>query len=129
MGRDQCQYIDVERAASTPERFHQAVAAASPFTMNGQSPAAQDAAASARGAFDRTLALIGRARAASDAPATFLLDEVLELRTFESFPGPAPRAARDAARDGGERQPLRADQPLRRARACACCATATRASK
>ena len=28
MGRDQCQYIDVERAASTPERFHHAVAAA-----------------------------------------------------------------------------------------------------
>ena len=27
------------------------------------------------------------ARAANDAPATFLLDEVLELRTFESFPG------------------------------------------
>ena len=36
MGRDQCQYVDVERAASTPERFHQAVAAASPFTVNGQ---------------------------------------------------------------------------------------------
>ena len=87
MGRDQCQYIDVERAASTPERFQHAVAAASPFTMNGQSPAAQDAAASARDAFDRTLALVGRARAADDAPATFLFDEVLELRTFESFPG------------------------------------------
>ena len=39
MGREQCQYIDVERAASTPERFHQAVAAASPFTVNGQSAA------------------------------------------------------------------------------------------
>jgi hypothetical protein len=86
MGRDQCQYIDVERAASTPERFQHAVAAASPFLMNGQSPAAQEPAATARAAFDRTLALLGRARA-GDAPATFLLDEVLELRTFESFPG------------------------------------------
>ena len=88
LGRDQCQYVDIERAASTPERFHQAFAAASPFTLNGQPAAApQDTAISARAAFDRTLGLIGRARARHDAPATFLLDEVLELRTFESFPG------------------------------------------
>lgn len=88
MGREQCQYVDVERAASTPERFHQAFAASSPFTVNGASAAApQDAASSARAAFDRTLSLIGRARARNDAPATFLFDEVLELRTFESFPG------------------------------------------
>jgi hypothetical protein len=87
MGRQACQYIDVERAASTPERFHHAVAAASPFTINGQSPTAQEPATSARGAFDRTLALVSRARAAADTPATFLFDEILELRTFESFPG------------------------------------------
>ena len=37
--------------------------------------------------FDATLALLGAARAPGDAPATFLLDEFLELRTFESFPG------------------------------------------
>ncbi len=86
MGRDSCQYVDVERAASTPERFQQAVAAASPFALTGagQSP---EPAPSARAAFDRTLALLTRARAAGGGPATFLLDEVLELRTFESFPG------------------------------------------
>jgi hypothetical protein len=87
MGRQQCQYIDVERAASTPERFQHAVAAASPFTINGQAAAAHEPAASARAAFDRTLALVSRARAANDAPATFLFDEILEVRTFESFPG------------------------------------------
>ena len=87
MGREQCQYVDVERAASTPERFHQAVAAASPFTLNGQSAASPEHAPSARAAFDRTLALVTRARTGNEAPATFLLDEVLELRTFESFPG------------------------------------------
>ena len=88
MGRDQCQYIDVERAASTPERFHHAVSSSSPFTVNGQSAAASpDPGTSARAAFDRTLALITRARTTGDAPATFMLDEVLELRTFESFPG------------------------------------------
>jgi hypothetical protein len=87
MGRDLCQYVDVERAASTPERFHQAVAAVSPFRINGHPVAGQAAAATARDAFDRTLALVTRARTAGDAPATFLLDEILELRTFENFPG------------------------------------------
>jgi hypothetical protein len=88
LGRDECQYIDVERAASTPERFHQAVAATSPFVVNGQNASTpQDIAPSARIALDRTLALLSRARIAGDRPATFLLDEALELRTFESFPG------------------------------------------
>ena len=88
MGRAQCQYVDIERAASTPERFHHAVSTTSPFTVNGQhAAAALEPAHSARAAFDRTLSLITRARAGADTPATFLLDEFLELRTFESFPG------------------------------------------
>ena len=44
--------------------------------------------ASAREAFDATLAFLDQASAGGgNEPATFLLDEVLELRTFESFPG------------------------------------------
>ena len=87
IGRQHCQYVDVERAASTPERFQHAVAAASPFAVNGQPVnAAQEPPASARAAFDRTLGLVDRARTAGDAPATFLLDEILELGTFASFP-------------------------------------------
>ena len=82
LGRQDCQYIDVERAASTPERFFAAVTSASPF---GRSMPA-DAPRSAREAFDHTLSYFARARV-RDRPATFLLDEVLELRTFESFPG------------------------------------------
>jgi len=78
----------VERSASTPERFHRALAAATPFTVNGRDPAANaEPTSSARGAFERTLALLARGRASGERPATFLLDEVLELRTFESFPG------------------------------------------
>jgi hypothetical protein len=82
VGRSECQYIDVERSASTPERFLHAVASSSPFptTLSGEP------AKSARDAFDQVLAYFARARA-SDRPATILLDEVLELRTFESFPG------------------------------------------
>ncbi len=81
LGRDRCQYIDVERAASTPERFFGAIAAGSPFV--GRAPAAPT---SPRDAFDRTLALFTSPRP-SGAGSTFLLDETLELRTFESFPG------------------------------------------
>ena len=42
--------------------------------------------ASAREAFEHTLSYF-RVRTSANRPATFLLDEVLELRTFESFPG------------------------------------------
>jgi winged helix-turn-helix DNA-binding protein len=76
LGHDACQYIDVERAASTPERFFAAVAPRP----------ASDGPRTAREAFDHTLAYFAAARG-SDRPMTFLLDEVLELRTFESFPG------------------------------------------
>jgi hypothetical protein len=81
LGRAACQYIDVERAASTPERFRAALAAASPFAHTSQ-----DLPRSAREAFDHTLRHFSAARVGGRA-ATFLLDEVLELRTFESFPG------------------------------------------
>ncbi len=82
LGRTECQYIDVERSASTPERFLHAVISSSPFetTLSGEP------AKSARDAFDQVLAYFARTRVA-DRPATILLDEVLELRTFESFPG------------------------------------------
>src|SRR6185503_3490324 len=81
LGRTSAQYIDVERTATTPERFLRAVVATSPF------PISEGAPTSARGAFDATLAFFARARTAAGEPATFLLDEFLELRTFESFPG------------------------------------------
>ena len=85
-GRASCQYIDVERSASTPERFHDAVLAASPF-VDPAATSAPSAPSSARDAFDRTLAFLQRARTPDGQAATFLLDEVLELRTFENFPG------------------------------------------
>jgi hypothetical protein len=82
IGRGDCQYIDVERSASTPERFLHAINASSPF----QPASSGERARSARDAFDQVLSYFARARA-NGRPATFLLDEVLELRTFESFPG------------------------------------------
>lgn len=81
LGHDHCQYIDVERAASTPERFFRAVTTSSPFpTVASETPR------TAREAFELTLSHLSRAGTAN-RPATIVLDEVLELRTFESFPG------------------------------------------
>src|SRR3954468_1914498 len=83
LGRTAVQYINVERTATTPERFLQAVTAVSPFPvtdLSAQTPGA-------RPAFDAALGFFSRARTAASEPATFLLDEFLELRTFESFPG------------------------------------------
>ena len=81
LGRTAVQYIDVERTATTPERFLRAIVASSPFPVSDTSPQGP------RAAFDAALAFFGRARTAASEPATFLLDEFLELRTFESFPG------------------------------------------
>jgi hypothetical protein len=84
IGRTSAQYIDVERTATTPERFSRAVSALSPFPVTDSSA---PGVVGARPAFDATLAFFGRARTSASEPATFLLDEFLELRTFESFPG------------------------------------------
>jgi len=77
------QYVDVERCATTPERFLEAVVAASPFPWHGR----DQTPTSARDAFDAFLAFVDTARAPGGEPCTFLFDEVLEIRTFESFPG------------------------------------------
>jgi hypothetical protein len=82
-GRGAAQYIDVERCATTPERFFEAVVSSSPFPWHG----ADRTPPTARDAFDALLAFFDTARAPGGEPCTFLLDEVLELRTFESFPG------------------------------------------
>ncbi len=80
-GRTSVQLIDVERTATTPERFLGSVVAVSPFPVTDLSPVG------ARAAFDATLAFFSRARTSASEPATFMLDEFLEFRTFESFPG------------------------------------------
>jgi len=86
LGTRTSQYIDFERVATTPERCLKAIVDASPFRQAvDATPAAETT--TARGAYDAMLAFFMNAASADGAPATFLLDEVLELRTFESFPG------------------------------------------
>lgn len=83
LGAGRCQYVDVERAASTPEAFWTAVETASPYAVNAAAPRDH----SARAAFDSLLSYFQRARGADGGVATFLIDELLELRAFSSFPG------------------------------------------
>jgi hypothetical protein len=80
LGRGPTLSIDVERIATTPERFLRAVRAASPIP-------APELARGTRAAFAAALDFFNHARTSAGEPVTFLLDEFLELRTFESFPG------------------------------------------
>src|SRR5215208_6837714 len=57
-GRQAAQYIDVERSATTPERFLQSVISSSPFPWHG----AERTPANARDAFDTLLAFFDTAR-------------------------------------------------------------------
>ncbi len=81
-GARACQYVDVERSATTPERFYRAIISTSPFRVPENRPVTTP-----RDAFQAIIAFLMLARTDTGAPATFLLDEVLEFRTFESFPG------------------------------------------
>jgi hypothetical protein len=85
LGAARCQYIDLERVATTPERFLRAVTARSPFAVGGA--AAPRPPGTPRAAFDATVQFLQAAHTPDGRPATFLLDEVLEVRTFEHFPG------------------------------------------
>jgi hypothetical protein len=82
LGPGRCQYINVERTATTPERFLGALTDGSLHADGLDTPAAGP-----RPAFDAILAFFAGARCPDQGPVTFLLDELLEFRTFESFPG------------------------------------------
>src|SRR5436305_9585871 len=71
LGRTSALYLDVERTATTPERFLRAIVTSSPFPVSEPPPAG------ARAAFDATLAFVCRARSGSGEPVTVLLDEFL----------------------------------------------------
>ena len=86
VGANRCQYVDVEQIATTPEGFLQALSLHSPFSYSKQS-ISLDVNGSAREAFGSTLAFLESAQTDSGDPVVFLLDEALEFKTFESFPG------------------------------------------
>ena len=78
--------VDLERVATTPERCLSSVLGA----LRGHAaPQAggEPAPGGPRAAFDRLCRLFAVARGADGGPVAFLIDEMLEIRTFESFPG------------------------------------------
>lgn len=82
IGTDRSQYLDIAAAATTPERCLASIVAASRLA-----PATRpEAPGGTRAAFDALLDFFDGADAAGGT-ATFLLDEFLDVRTFESFPG------------------------------------------
>ena len=84
-GDRRSRYIDVERVASTPERLLAAVTCDSPAGAgNARAPLPPPGRRSPRAAFDELLAFVGRK---GTPPPLLLLDELLEVRTLESFPG------------------------------------------
>ena len=85
LGRNAAQYVDVERIATTPERFLKSLREASPFPAQSSPLGSTDHGP--RESFTAALTFLSQARGTTGGPVTFLLDEFLELRTFESFPG------------------------------------------
>jgi hypothetical protein len=86
LGTRASQYIDLERVSTTPERCLRAVIERSPFVLSDGARAAATFWG-ARPAFDALLTFLMNATHPDGSPAIFLLDEILEVRTFESFPG------------------------------------------
>lgn len=76
-------YVDAERVASTPERFFAALMGGAEEEETDRRPFAE----SSRAAFERCLARVAQWSSNGRDGSVLLLDEVLELRTLESFPG------------------------------------------
>ncbi len=83
LGDNRTQYLDFSAAATTPESCLAAVLQAS--RLDAPQPA--EPVTSARVAFDALVGYFDGAASDGQPPVTFLIDEVLDVRTFESFPG------------------------------------------
>ena len=82
LGAASAQYVDLERITSTPERFLAALTRQTPFRFAAAPGPVGPADAQAR-----ALRYFSDATTGGGTPATFLLDELQELATFDHFPG------------------------------------------
>ena len=85
IGADRAQYLDFAAAATTPERCLLAVRGASPLLARAATH--EPPLDSPRKAFDALTTLLDEASAPDGGAVTFLIDEALDVRTFENFPG------------------------------------------
>ena len=84
LGRSHAQYVDLAAAASTPERCLRVVMGSSHLPS---STGLDASSGSPRAAFEGLLRYLGGGSVAQPSAVTFLIDEFLDVRTFESFPG------------------------------------------
>ncbi len=84
-GGERAQYIDFAAAATTPERCIAAVIGSAPPAV--RATATPSAPTNAKAAFDGLTHFFSAATTDDKGPVTFLIDEVQDVRTFESFPG------------------------------------------
>jgi hypothetical protein len=85
LGADRAQYLDFAAAATTPERCLLAIRSASPLLARASS--VEPSLESPRAAFNALVALLDEASTSDGGSVTFLIDEILDVRTFENFPG------------------------------------------
>ena len=79
------EYIDVERIATTPEGFLSSTTSGT--RCHAPELPTRAESRSAKMAFERICQFLTHARSDTGDAVTFLLDEALEVRTFENFPG------------------------------------------
>jgi len=87
LGINVSQFIDAERVALTPEGFLNAVTDNSVFSLTELNTYQSASRHSARISFNALLDFFNHEHLPNRLPATFLIDEVLDIRTLESFPG------------------------------------------
>ena len=85
LGANRAQYLDLAAAATTPERCLAAIQLAS--RVHPTSAPHPDRPATPRAAFDALMTFFDQSTPLGGAPAVFLIDEALDIRTFENFPG------------------------------------------
>src|SRR2546430_6886259 len=77
IGRPAAQYVDVERTATTPERFLRAITAGAPLSLRGAAP---PRVARARGAVAATPPVLSNVGPTAGGPAALLVHEFPQLR-------------------------------------------------
>ena len=82
----EAEYIDVARVATTPEDFLSSITRATHCQLPSLPPGTE-ATSSPRTAFDGVCRFLEHARTQAGDNVTFLLDDAVEIRTFENFPG------------------------------------------
>ena len=87
LGVNVCQYINAESVALTPEGLLHAIIDGSDYVLPSTNSPALNSRQSPRPSFNALLEFFNHEHRRNGPTPTFLIDEVLDIRTLESFPG------------------------------------------